>query len=398
MTSTRRCRGGSTDQPIAIGVAASLKPRKTVVFQSLTTRRQDPICLFIKNSLQLIVARSPTPDNSHHKTYDEKRDTPHKHFPIYPSKDYDMDFPNMQNSIGIMSTAPHELIKRVVAAAISYQARNSSIDYTYKRYLRDKRYNTNDGSRLDLRISRAIDLHGQLFSALLFHITTLKGKTLGNIVCEWTLMRVPHSINQLVALAHRGNLYECCAIGRMVLEQIAWAAKIDDVIMIHGTRAESSIGSLKKLVPCSGTLYGWLSSHTHWRHDGHMKAMGFEKEGLSTTLQSCRFKAISLTVALLLLSIATVTLSLLRRHEVSVLADKQRLPIGKKTGQPEHYLEKIFGPGTWSGAEIKKALRLVQLVSLSGRIRSVIGPDKDIMLLSQMSDGLADLAPKWRGR
>jgi hypothetical protein len=316
-------------------------------------------------------------------------------FPIYPSDNYDLNFPAMAHPIGMMSTAPSDLVRRVVAAAISHQLGNKSIDYTYKRYLDDAEYDTNDGSRLDTRISAAIEKHSKHFSALLYHVTAQDGKFLGNCICEWTLTRAPHSIRQLLALAHRGNLYECCAVGRMVLEQIAWASEIDgldEAAAINSIKAESSIRALKKKVPFIGNFYGWLSSHTHWRYEGHIKAMDFSEESICTMLQSSRFKAISLASTLLLLSVATVVLLSLRHKDVSALLNKQaveNIVSGKRGGESDDPWAGLSGPRTSSISEIREMLTLSELLDLLGEIGGTTGrSDKDIILLLQMADEL----------
>lgn len=316
------------------------------------------------------------------------------HFPMYPSDDYDMCFPDMHHPIGINSTAPPELIKRIVAAAISYQLQNKGIDYTYKTYLRDAQYDTNDGSRVDIRISRAIADHHRNFSSLLYQVTTSENKILGNMICEWTLIRAPHSIRQLLTLANRGNLYECCAVGRMVLEQIAWAAAIDNLMdpsAIKAQKAEGSIRALKNLVPFAGVFYGWLSSHTHWRYDDHIKSMTFGDEGMAATLQSSKFKAVSLCVALLLTSAVTLVLRAHRQSEISTLMTsppETRLVAGKKIGGIVDPWVQLFGPPTISVADIEKMLTLSEPLNLLKETLELVEADKDIALLSAMTAGL----------
>ena len=144
-----------------------------------------------------------------------------EHFPIYQTEDFDLSFPNLLVPLGLKSTTPKELIKRIIAAAISYHAQYRSIDYAFKKYVQWREYDTNDGSRLDVRISRAIGEGSDQFHSLIYHVATLPPKSLGNVISELTLMRVPHAIRQLLTLAHRGCLYEACAVGRMILEQIA---------------------------------------------------------------------------------------------------------------------------------------------------------------------------------
>jgi hypothetical protein len=312
-------------------------------------------------------------------------------FPIYPSEDFDMCFPGMMFPIGVKSTTPVELIRRIVAAVTSYQLRNESIDYTYKRYLNGRSYATNDGTRLDIRISNEVNTSCELISAIIYNVTSIGDKRIGNIICEWTFMRVPHSIMQMMSLAQRGNLYECCAIGRVVLEQIAWAVAIDnldDDNDVRVTKAEACITSLKRIVRYSGSLYGWLSIHAHWRYDGHIKSMDFGKEGMAITLQSSRFKAISLTAVLLLTATAILAFKSIRDTELSSLLKsdmKERLDSRKSGGEIRHLFGARLGP---SIAEVEALLNFSMLLVLVEEIRCASGGDADVERLFNMASEL----------
>jgi hypothetical protein len=318
-----------------------------------------------------------------------------QHFPLYQSEEYDLSFPNLPFPIGIKSTMPDDLIRRISAAAISFLAGNRGIDYTYKRYTQNNSYRTNDGSRIDIRISRAINNSGNQLSSLLHHITTTGDKIIGNIICEWTIMRIPHAINQLMSLAHRGNLYECCAVARMILEQLAWAAAIDELVdkeSIDRTRAEGSIPALKRTIRFAGSLYGWLSSHSHWRYDGHIKSMEFTQDGMATVLRSPRFKAISVTVALLLMASSIHTLRMLRATDITsllALPAETRIAHGKTLGMSRSKLEMAFGEPTGPAIkEIQSLLALSSLLNLINEVRATGDGDADITLLWEMAEEL----------
>jgi hypothetical protein len=79
---------------------------------------------------------------------------PKPQFPIFSYEEYDFSFEHLAWPLGLKSTYPAELIRRVAAAAISYQMGNRSIDYIYKRYLKEHQYGMGDESRLDLQSSR----------------------------------------------------------------------------------------------------------------------------------------------------------------------------------------------------------------------------------------------------
>jgi hypothetical protein len=229
------------------------------------------------------------------------------HFPIFSYEDYDFQFKKAPWPIGLKSTYPEELVRRVAAAFISLQMDNS-LDYTYRRYLKDAHYKMDDGSRLDLRIARAIDQRMEMLNGLISRVAKFDGKRLGEIVCEWTFFRLPFSINFIISCANRGAFFETAAIARMVLEQVAWAAKIDqydDENVIQKESATKAIGWLAKSSPVAGRLYGWLSVHAHWAYEGHIKAWATDDEGrLSVLFATPEFKARSLALGILLSVVA----------------------------------------------------------------------------------------------
>src|SRR5256885_9290603 len=192
------------------------------------------------------------------------------HFPIFSYEDYDFQFKNAAYPVGLKSTYPEELIRRVAAAFISFQMGNSGVDYTYKNFLKDKPYQTDDGTRLDLRITRTLSARLELLEALIDRVAKSDDKRLGEIVCEWTFYRMPFAIRFIMSCANRGAFFETAAVARMALEQIAWASKIDqydDENIIQQEAATRAIGSLSKSLPVAGKLYGWLSVHAHWAYD-----------------------------------------------------------------------------------------------------------------------------------
>jgi hypothetical protein len=59
------------------------------------------------------------------------------------------------------------------------------------------------------------------FASVIGTITELDKKKPGQVIAEWTFLRVPFSVRFLVSCANKGVLYESVVIARMVLEQIA---------------------------------------------------------------------------------------------------------------------------------------------------------------------------------
>jgi hypothetical protein len=233
-----------------------------------------------------------------------------RHFPIFSREDFDFCLDHSPYPIGLKSTYPEELVRRVAAALVSFRAGNSGIDYTYKRYLKEHKYELDDGSRLDLRISREIKSSMHLLDALIFQTTAVEGKRRGEVVAEWTFLRIPFAVKSLLSSAHQGALFESVAIARMILEQIAWATKIDAYESdkdIQNTSSTKSISALSKYCCCAGPLYGWLSDHAHWAYEAHVKAWRVEEGELSTLLATSEFKAKVLALTILTAAVAIRT-------------------------------------------------------------------------------------------
>jgi hypothetical protein len=307
------------------------------------------------------------------------------HFPIFSYVDYDFQFKAASYPIGLKSTYPEELVRRIAAAFISFQMGNTGIDYTYKRYLKDKRYEMNDGSRLDLKVTRIISRRMTLLSGLILRATQSEGKRLGEIVCEWTFFRLPFAINFILSCANRGAFFETASIGRMALEQMAWAAKIDefdDRDAIQNESATRAIGSLRKLCPIAGRLYGWLSVHAHWAYEGHIKAWDMDEEGrLGALFATPEFKARSLALSILLAVIAEKTFIALKRPVVSeIFASKDETSI--IDFDPENLFDADVTPAV---KELRELLEQKLLIDLAEEIVRVLPNDDDVNELKEMT-------------
>jgi hypothetical protein len=225
------------------------------------------------------------------------------HFPVFSNEEYDFSFKRHHWPVGLKSTFPEELIRRIGAAVLSYQAGNSAIDYTYKRYFKDHPYVMDDGSRIDLKISREIKHKMDLLSEAVYQVSSLEPKKGGAFISEWTFLRIPFSIKFLLSCANRGAFFEGTAIARMILEQVAWANAIDhldDFEVVKRTSATKSIGLLKAEFENVGRLYGWLSMPAHWAYEGHVSAMHFEDGNTFALFATSRFKACSLALTILM--------------------------------------------------------------------------------------------------
>jgi hypothetical protein len=306
------------------------------------------------------------------------KDAAAKHFPIFSYEDYDFTFHKSAWPIGLKSTYPEELVRRVGAAMISLQMGNSAIDYTYKKYLKDHTYEMDDGSRLDLRLSREIKKKTSLLSALISEVTGLGPKKDGQFICEWTFLRIPFSINFLLSCANRGAFFESAAIARMALEQIGWANSVDpleDFESVQKTSATKSIGALKDRFGGAGRLYGWLSVHTHWAYEGHVKAMHLEDGVTSSLFATSKFKACSLVLTALILVLAVKVFSSIRSSEIEIVLNGP-----EKAFDIAAVLDGKLAP---KKAELKLLTELSSLSSLANEVASHYPEDEDILDLSE---------------
>jgi hypothetical protein len=224
--------------------------------------------------------------------------------PLFQLIDFDI-FLNQSVPIGIDSAYPSELRVRLSAASISYQRGNKSVDHVIKRYFNDLKYDQLPGDRLDKRISESLKLELRKLDEVLGELAP-EQSVLGQMVSKWTFMRIPFSFDLAITCAQRGALFECLAIVRMILEQVAWSLEIcdlDDFNAITSRQTYQSIGGLKSIHPAAGKFYGWLSGHAHWTYDAHIKAFEAKIGTITMRLANSLYKAQALGAILVLFAI-----------------------------------------------------------------------------------------------
>ncbi|MGP0010992.1 MAG: hypothetical protein ACLPIG_20215 [Methylocella sp.] len=224
-------------------------------------------------------------------------------FPLFQGGEYDFYLAKSPWKIGLQSTHPDSLKRKIAAAVASEFAGIRSVDYTLKRYLRDVTYPQEDGSRLDLRIRAFVSHKMSDFDSTIMYLAPFPDKSFCMTVSEWTLMRGPFSMDLLAHCGQRGALFEALAIARMMLEQLAWAYVINtesDENTVHQLSATRAIASFKGKFLFAGRLYGWLSAHAHWTFDGHKKSMISREDTIGHLLASSYFKAVIFAVMILL--------------------------------------------------------------------------------------------------
>lgn len=174
----------------------------------------------------------------------------------------------------------------------------------------------------------------------------------------------------------------------MILEQIAWACKVDqydDVGLIKGTSATRAVSHLSKINTAAGELYGWLSSHVHWESNGHLKAWDIQEEDgeqrLSMLFVSPEFKSKSLALTLLLSKLAIESFFALRHNEIGIV-----LKSGDRALQIDPKKKSILGISTQpSCAELGKIRRHSSLLRLLKAIEGACPADTDVRKLSKLA-------------
>jgi hypothetical protein len=225
--------------------------------------------------------------------------------PLFQMRDFDILL-NQSWPVGIESDYPSELRTRLSAASISYQMGNKSIDRVVERYFKDLTYEQSSTDRLDKRIARFLKKELSQLDRTLGELAPEKA-ALGQMVSKWTFMRLPFSFDFAITCAQRGALFECLAIVRMILEQMAWSLDIrllDDFNEITSRRASQSIRAIKSIHPAAGLFYGWLSDHAHWAYGAHIKAFESTDETIGMRLASSLYKAQALGAILVLFIIS----------------------------------------------------------------------------------------------
>jgi hypothetical protein len=263
-------------------------------------------------------------------------------FPLFDRGEFDFSFPNAPWPIAIDSATPSDLKKRIVGAFTSYSLRLKSVDYCLKNYLSDVDFPEGDSDRLDRRIRMFIDLSmsqlsGYVISVGKYCSTSKLHNTMGHFLSTWTLSRAGFSVEIAAYASQRGALFEAIAILRMLLEQVAWAYKVDDVcrdVKPVEFTASLAIRSLKKINNASGKLYGWMSKHVHWNYEAHIKSIHYDDESDTTThlLASSYFKAVCFCAIIVMVDILfDVTRTLYSQVEKEVDdGERPMLPFIKK--------------------------------------------------------------------
>lgn len=220
----------------------------------------------------------------------------------------DLDFIISQSSglpVGMERTSPPEFRRRVLAARISYQLGLRSIDYALKRYVHPEEYEFDPASLGD-EVSDFVRDSLVILKDGLKSLHTTDGITFGIFGAEFSLFKIPESLDSARMLANRGLFLEVLPILRSCLEMGAWAATaffIGTEEQVVRLKAPTCISNLKSIYSTCGTLYGYLSRFSHWEFPVHSYFVNAASAGAAVIQASCRFRAMSLMLCLTILDV-----------------------------------------------------------------------------------------------
>ena len=226
--------------------------------------------------------------------------------PCFQHRDFEILLSDMGWPVGIDSDYPSELRRRLHAASASYQMGNKSVDNVLKRYLATKQFDETPRNRLDKKIEWFLKARLDALNNKLVELTHREAAPLGEVISEWTFLRISFSFGLVLTCAQRGALFECVTLVRAVLEQIAWAIDIrplDSHAEIQARQASHAITALKRVHRSAGRFNGWLSAHAHWAYDAHIKAFDTSTDFIGIRLANSAFKAEALAAALVLFDV-----------------------------------------------------------------------------------------------
>ncbi len=204
-------------------------------------------------------------------TQKKPRDRWVENFPIQSAVDLDYVFgQHLSWPVGITRESPIEFKQRIKAAAISYQLRLKSIDYTLKQYVPPEPTNIILGDEISDFLKKSLrDTREELNRLYIDGYAKF-----GEFASEITLVRIPDMIDTSRMLANRGLFLEIVPILRTNLEMLAWVSKvyfIENDDLVKSIEPQKCVAHLKKIYEPAGSLYGMFSKYTHWNYNIHPK-------------------------------------------------------------------------------------------------------------------------------
>ena len=130
--------------------------------------------------------------------------------------------------------------------------------------------------------------------------------TFGQFGADITLLRCPEVLNIARLLANRGVFLEVLPVLRLCLEMASWSSVANFIVdedEVRRLSARACISKMKAVYESVGKVYGYLSEFSHWEHEIHTYFLTLEAEQVAVVLGSCKHRAMSLALCLVILDI-----------------------------------------------------------------------------------------------
>ena len=161
-----------------------------------------------------------------------------------------------------------ELRARMFAAWKSYGRGLMSMDEVLESHREAWHFDREDRTELQVFVdSIVLPARDEVFSAIQRFSTAGEKRypKLGQFAAGMSLTRLHTSFTVLAFLTRYGYGFESAGVGRLILEQLAWAYAIRDYEdkTLLNVFPQSSLTPLRELLPWAGRLYGKLSEYSH---------------------------------------------------------------------------------------------------------------------------------------
>lgn len=243
-------------------------------------------------------------------------------FPLHRLEDYDAYYPHHAWAVGIKSTFPSILKKRLIASVMATQMGSASVDYIVKRYFTGAE-DAEPIARKDLEAINFIERSHSWLHGLVERLTYHDDDNVGRIMAELTMMRQEYTASCILFVVNRGAVFEGYSLLRMQMEQFAWLVAADrkaNPEEVKAIRAQSSLRELDKILPGAARQYGVLSAHAHWSYDAHIRAVTSKDGRLGVLFGSVEHKAELLAHSIRFVALFALIIGKLREQEIAALA------------------------------------------------------------------------------
>lgn len=189
-------------------------------------------------------------------------------------------FGHFKREFAVPIDADSEFIKMLSAASVAY-GRYSSVDYVYKKYIKEIDISEND-SILIQNIRHSLNVSKSIINSVIS-----KRKKLNDIPDHFglfasgvALLKLEASFSVSRFLIHKGLIFESSSIIRLILEQLAWCYEVSDIKNndLYKVSPRKSIKKLKEIIPQAGIMYGCLSERAHIEPSQIHRLVYFEKD------------------------------------------------------------------------------------------------------------------------